>query len=194
MPAKAPMSRVAVPPDGADEEVMRTYLQKLCDGDPQKLATVADMDQEAVTDDLWESTEMSLANAIIEGAEQPGPETAQGNNPAPVEEAAAAPVAVSSPEKATPEATPAAEEIQTPVNPPNVPRSVASYRFPAIMQHHRPLSSQLYSICTFVRKSLRHAMTAGKASTQGHEMAKELHIQLGVMTAELCKVCKLQQK
>ena len=47
---------------------------------------------------------MSLANVIIEGAEQPGPETAQGANPAPVEEAATVMVAVSTPEKSTPAA------------------------------------------------------------------------------------------
>ena len=37
-------------------------------------------------------------------------------------------------------------------------------------------------------------MTTGNASTKGHKMAKEQHMQLGVMTAELHKVCKLQQK
>ena len=180
-------------PKGAEEEVVRTYLQKLCDGDPQKLAALAGMNQEAVPDDLLEPADMSLANAITEGAEQTGPWTAHGDNPVPVE-AAVAPVAVSTPEKVAPEANPAAEEPQTPVNPPKVPRPVAPNRFPATLQHHRPLSSQLCSISTFARESLRHPMTAGKASTQGCEMAKELHTQLGVMTAELCKVCKLQQK
>ena len=37
-------------------------------------------------------------------------------------------------------------------------------------------------------------MTAGKASNQCHKMAKELHTQLGFMTAELHNLCKLQQK
>ena len=37
-------------------------------------------------------------------------------------------------------------------------------------------------------------MTTVKASTQGHRMANELHTHLGVMTAELHKVHKLQQK
>ena len=86
------------------------------------------MNQETVADDLQETAEMSLDNAIIEGAEQPGPVTAQSDDPALVEEAAA-PVVVSTPEKAPPEATPAAEEPQTLVNPPKVPRPVAPYRF-----------------------------------------------------------------
>ena len=103
-------------------------------------------------------------------------------------------MAVSTPEKVAPDGNPAAEEPQTPVNPSKVPRLVAPYRFPATMQHHRPLSSQLCSISTFARESLRHARIAGKAHTQGCEMAKELHTQLGVMTAELHKVYKLQQK
>ena len=147
-----------MPSDRTDEEVVSTYLQKLC-GDNQKLAALA----------------------------------VQVANPAPVEEVAAAPMAVSTPEKAIPETTPAAEEPQTLVNPPKVPWPVAPYKFPATLQCHRPLCPQLYNISTFVRESLRHTMTAGKASTQGCEMAKELHT-LGVMTAELCKVHKLQQK
>ena len=178
-----------MPPKGAGKEVVRTYLQKLCDGDPQKLTALAGMNKETLPDDLQESAEMSLANAIIEGAEQAGPGTAHSDNPVPVEEAAVAPVAVSTPEKVAPEVNPAAEEPQTPVNPPKVPRPVAPYRFPATVWHCRLLSSQLCSISTFARESLRHGMTAGKASNQGHEMAKELHTQLCVMTAELCKVC-----
>ena len=82
-----------MPPKGKDEEVVRTYLQKLCDGDPQKLAALAGMNQETVPDDLQEPAEMSLANAIIEGPEQLGPGTAHGDNPVPVEAAAVAPVA-----------------------------------------------------------------------------------------------------
>ena len=121
---------------------------------------------------------MSLANAIIEGAEQPGPGTTHSDNPVPVEAAAVVPVAVSTPEKVAPEANPTAEMSQTPVNPPKVPRPVALYRFPVTLQDHRPLSSQFCSISNFARESLRHAMTAGKASTQGHKMAKELHTQL----------------
>ena len=183
-----------MPPKGADEEVVRTYPLTLCDGDPQKLAALAGMKQETVPDDLQEPAEMSLVNAIIEGAEQQGPGTAHGDNPVPVGAAAVAAVAVSTPEKVAPEANPAAEEPQTPVNPPKVPRPVAPYRFPANLQHCRPLTLQLHSISTFARESPRHAMTAGKASTQGCKMAKELHTQLGVMTAELHKVCKLQQK
>ena len=166
----------------------------MCDGDPEKLAALAGMNQKTVPVDLQELTEISLASAIIEGAEQPGPGTAHDDNPVPVEAAAVAHVVVSTPEKVVPEANPAAEESQTPVNPPKVPRPVAPYRFPATLQHQRLLSSQLCSISTFARESLRHAMTAGKASTQGHKMAKGLHTQLGVMTAELCKVHKLPQK
>ena len=93
----------------------------------------------------------------------------------PEEAAAVAPVAVSTPEKVAPEANPTAEESQTPVNPPEVPRPVAPYRFPATLQNHRLLSSQLCSIRTFARESLRHAMTTGKANTWGHKMAKESH-------------------
>ena len=111
---------------------MRTYLQKLCDGDPQKLAALEDMNQETVPDDLQEAAEMSLANAIIEGAEQPGPGTANGDNPVPVEEAAVVPMAVSTPEKVAPEVNPAAEEPQTPMNPPKVPRPVTPYRSPRL--------------------------------------------------------------
>ena len=183
-----------MPPKDVDDEVVRTYLQKLCDGDPQKLTAHAGMNQETVPDDLQEPAEMSLVNAIIEGAEQLGPGTAHGDNPVLVEAAALAPVAVSTPEKVTPEANSTAEDPQTPVNPPKVPRLVVPYRFPATLQHHRPLSSQLCSISTFARESLRHAMTTGKASTQSHNMAKELHTQLGIMAAELHKVHKLQQK
>ena len=164
----------AMPPKGAGEEVVRTYLQKLCDGDAQKVAALAGMNKESVPDDMLQPAEMSLANAIIEGAEQPGPGTATSDNPMPVEEAAVARVAVNTPEKVAPEADPAAEKPQTPVNPPKVPWPVAPYRFPATMWHHRPLSSQLCSISTFDRESLRHARTAGKASTQGHKLAKEL--------------------
>ena len=77
-----------MPPDGADEEVVMIYLQKLCDADPQKLAALAGINQETVAGDLQEPAEMSLANAIMESAEQPGPETGQGANPPLVEEAA----------------------------------------------------------------------------------------------------------
>ena len=89
-----------MPPEGANEEMVMTYLQKLSDGYPQKFAALAGMNQQTVVDDLQEPAEMSLANAIIEGAEQPGPETVQSVDPALVEEAAGAPVAASIPEKA----------------------------------------------------------------------------------------------
>ena len=58
-----------VPPENAGGEMVRTYLQRLCNEDPQKLATLAGMDLEATTDDLQEPAEMSLTDAIIEGAE-----------------------------------------------------------------------------------------------------------------------------
>ena len=135
----------AVPPKGADEEVVRTYLQRLCDGDPQKLTTLVGMNQETVPDDLQEPAEMSLANAIIEGAEHPGIWTVHGDNLVPVEAAAVVPVAVSTPVKVAPEAYPTAEAPQTPENPYKVPRPVALCR---------PLSSQLHSISTFARESL----------------------------------------
>ena len=50
----------------------------------------------------YRSLQRCLANAIIEGAEQPGPIKAQGADPALVEEAAeaAAPVALNTSEKA----------------------------------------------------------------------------------------------
>ena len=50
-----------MPPEGADERVVRTYPQKLCDGDPQKLAAQAGVNQETVANDLQEPAEMSLA-------------------------------------------------------------------------------------------------------------------------------------
>ena len=175
----------AVPPENADEEVVRTYLQKLCDGDPQKLAVLAGMNHETIADDLQEPAEMSLTDDIIEGAEQPRPETAQVADPLPVKEAAVVPVDVSTPEKVVLESNPAAEEPQTPVNPPKVPRPVALYRYAATLQCYRPLPSPLHSINTFARESLRHTRTAGKASTQGHELTTEFHTKLGVMTTEL---------
>ena len=183
-----------MPPENADEEVVRTYLQKLCNGDPQKLAALAGMNHETAADDLQESAEMSLTDAIIEGAEQPGPETAQDADPLPMKEAAVVPVDISTPEKVVPESNPAAEEPQTPVNPHKVPRPVAPYRYASTQQCHRPLPSPLCSISTFDRESLRHIRTAGKASTQGHELTTEVHTKLGVMTTELHKVCKLQQE
>ena len=77
------------------------------------MAAIGGINQETVPDDLQEPAEMSLANAIIEGAGQPRPGTAQSDNLVPVEEAAVAPVAVSTPEKVAPEVVPAAEEPQT---------------------------------------------------------------------------------
>ena len=53
----------------------------LCDGDPQKLAALAGMNHETTVDVLQEPAEMSLTDAIIEGAEQPGPETTQDADP-----------------------------------------------------------------------------------------------------------------
>ena len=77
-PVRQPLSKKrkqdpAVPLENADGEMVRTYLQRLCNGDPQKLAALAGMDHEAAADDLQEPAEMSLTDAIIEGAEQPGP-------------------------------------------------------------------------------------------------------------------------
>ena len=76
-----------MPPENADGEMVRTYLQRLCDGDPQKLAALAGMNHETTTDDLQEPAEMSLMDAIIEGAEQPRPGATQDADPLPVKEA-----------------------------------------------------------------------------------------------------------
>ena len=184
----------AVPPENADEEVVRTYLQKLCGGDPQKLAALAGMSHDTTVDDLQEPAEMSLTDAIIEGAEQPRAETTQDADPLPVKEAAVVPVDISTPEEVTPESNPAAEGPQTPVKPPKVPRLVAPYRYTAAWQHHRPLPLPLHSLSTFARESLRHARMAGRTSTQDCELTMKFHTQLGVMTTELCKVCKPQQE
>ena len=137
---------------------------------------------------------MSLTDAIIEGAEQPAPGAAQVADLLPVKEAAVVPVDVSTPEEVVPESNPAAEEPQTPLNPSKVPRQVAPYRYAGTLQCHRPLPSPLCSINTLAREGWRHIRTAGKASTQGHELTTEFHTKLGVMTTELCKVHKLQQK
>ena len=117
-----------VPPDG---EMVRTYLQKLCDGDPQKLAALAGMNHEATMDDLQEPVEMSLTDAIIEGAEQPGPKTDWDANPVPMKEAAAVPVNVSTLEEVATEDNPASEEPRMPVKPPKVLRPVAPYKYAA---------------------------------------------------------------
>ena len=122
---------------------------------------------------------MSLASASIEGAEQPGPETAQGCQHS-----------REGPTRGHPSCRGAPDSSETTKG----AKSCGTYKFPTTLQHHRPLSSEVYSISTFARESLRHALTAGMASTQGHKMAKQLHTQLGVMTPELHKVHKLQQK
>ena len=132
----------AVPPENADGEMVRTYLQRLCDGDPQKLAALAGTNHEATTDDLQEPMEMSLMDAIIEGTEQPRPGTTQDVDPLPVKEAAVVPVDVSTPEEVTPEGNPAIEEAQMPVKLPKVPRPVAPYKYAAAWQCHRPLPPQ----------------------------------------------------
>ena len=54
-----------MPPENADGEMVRTYLQRLCNGDPQKLAALAGVDHEVTADDLQEPAEMSLTDAII---------------------------------------------------------------------------------------------------------------------------------
>ena len=89
------------------------------------------MNQQTVPDGLQEPAEMSLANAIIEGAEQPGPGTAHGDNPVPVEATAVVPVAVSTPEKVAPEANPTAEVPQTPVNPAQGAKACGTLQVPS---------------------------------------------------------------
>ena len=131
----------AVPLENADGGMVRTYLQKLCDGDPQKLAALAGMNHEATTDDLQEPVEMSLMDAIIEGAEQPGPRTNQDANPLRMKEAAAVPVDVSTLEEVATEDNPAIEEPRMPVKLPKVPRPVAPYKYAAARQCLRPLPS-----------------------------------------------------
>ena len=110
-----------VPPENVDRETVRTYLQRLCNGDPQKLAALAGVNNEAITDDLQEPAEMSLMNAIIEGTEQSRPGTNQDADPFPVKEAPVVLVDVSTPEKAAPEGNPAIQEPQMPVKLPKVP-------------------------------------------------------------------------
>ena len=125
----------ALPPENADEEVVRTYLQKLCDGDPQKLAALAGMNHETIADDLQEPAEMSLTDAIIEGCRATlGQRLPRLLTLCQVKEAAVVPVDVSTPEKVVPESNPAAEDPQIPVNPPKVPKLVAPYRYAATLQ------------------------------------------------------------
>ena len=185
---------LAVPPENADGEMVRTYLQRLCNGDPQKLADLAGMNHEATTDDLQEPAEMSLTDAIIEGTEQPRPETAQDADPLPVKEAAVVPVDVSTPEEVAPEGNPAAEEPRMPVKLPKVPRPVAPYKYAAAQQYHRPLPSPLHGLSIIARGSLRQTGSAGKTSTQDCKLTLKLHTQLGAMTRELHRVHKLQQE
>ena len=184
----------AMPSENADEEVVRTYLQKLCDGDPQKLAALAGVNHETTADDLQEPAEMSLTDAIIEGTEQPRPGAVQDADPLPVKEAAVVLVDIRTPEEVAPEGNSAAEETWMPVNLPKVPRPVAPYRYATAWQCRRPLPLPLHGLSTFARGSLRHTGMAGKTRTQDHELTLKLHTQLGAMTTELCKVCKLQQE
>ena len=135
-----------MPLENADGEMMRMYLQRLCNGDPQKLAALAGMNHEATTDDLQEPAEMSLTDASIEGAEQPGPGTDQDADPLPVKEAAVVPVDVSTPEEVATGGTPAVEEPQMAVKPPKVPRLVAPYKYAAAQQCH----SLLHIYCIFL--------------------------------------------
>ena len=137
---------------------------------------------------------MSLTYAIIESTKQPGPGAAQNADPLPVKEAAIVPVDINTPEEVVPEGNSATGEPWTPVKPPKVPRLVVPYRYATAWQCHRPLPLSLCSLSTFARGSLRHTGMAGKTSTQDHELTLKLHIQLGAMTTELCKVHKLQQK
>ena len=183
-----------MPPENVDGEMVRTYLQRLCNEDPTKLAALAGMKLEATTDDLQEPAEMSLTDAIIEGTEQPRPGTDQDADPLSVNEAAVVPVDVSTPEEVAPEGNPAIEELQTPVKPPKVPRPVAPYKYAAAWQCHRPLPSPVHSLSIFARGSLRQTGLAGKTSIWDHVLTLKLHTQLGAMTRELCRVHKLQQE
>ena len=178
----------AVPLENADGEIVRTYLQKLCDGDPQKLADLAGMNHEATTDDLQEPAEMSLTDVIIEGAEQPGPKTDQDANPLPMKEAAAVPVDVSTLEEVATEDNPDIGEPRIPVKLPKVPRPLAPYKYAAAWWCLRPLPSPVQGL------SLRQTGPAGKTSIWDSELILKLHTQLGAMTRELCRFCKLQQE
>ena len=168
----------AVPPENADEEVVRTYLPKLCDGEPQKLAALAGMNQDTAADDLQETAEMSLTDAIIEGAEQHRPETAQNADPLLVKEAAVGPVDIRTPEEVAPESNPAAEEPQTPVKLPKMPRPVAPYRYAPARQCHRLLPLPLCRLSTFAKESLGHTRMAGRTSTWNCELTTNFHTQL----------------
>ena len=184
----------AVPLENVDGEMVRTYLQRLCNGDPQKLAALAGMNHEATTDDLQEPAEMSLMDAIIKGTEQPRAGTDQDADPLPVKEAAVVPVDVSIPEEVAPEGNPAVEEPWMPVKLPKVPRPVAPYKYAAAWWCHRLLPSPVQSLRIFARGSLRQTGLAGKTSIWDHELTLKLHTQLVAMTGELCRVCKLQQE
>ena len=91
-----------------------------------------------------------------------------------VKEAAVVPMDVSTPEEVAPESNPAAEEPQTPVKPPKVPRLVAPYRYAAAQQCHRPLPLPLCSLSTFARESLRHTRMAGKTSNLALQIDHEV--------------------
>ena len=178
----------AVPLENVDGEMVRTYLQKLCNGDPKKLAALADMNHEATTDDLQEPAEMSLTDAIIEGAEQPRPRTDQDAKPLPMKEVAAVPVDISIPEEVAIEDDPVTEDPRMWVKLPKVLRPVAPYKYAAAQQCLRPLPSPMPGL------SLRQTWIAGKASTHDHELILKLHTQLGAMTRELYRVHKHQQE
>ena len=178
----------AVPPENVDGEMVRTYLQRLCNGDPQKLAALAGVDHEATSDDLQEPAEMSLTDAIIEAAEQPGSGIDPDTDPLLMEKAAAVPVDVSTLEEVATEDNLAAEEPSMPIKLPKVPRLAAPYRYAAVQQCLRPLPSPVWSL------SLRQIGPEGKPSTQDHKLILKLHTQLVAMTRELHRVHKLQQE
>ena len=116
------------------------------------------MNHEVTTDDLQEPAEMSLMDAIIEGAEQPRPRTDQDANPLPMKEAAAVPVDVSTPEEVATEDNPTIEEPMMPVKLPKVTRPVAPYKYAAARWCLRPLPSPVQGL------SLRQTGPAGKTS------------------------------
>ena len=148
-----------VPPENVDGEMVRTYLQRLCNGDPQKLAALAGMNNQAITDDLQESAEMSLMNAIIEGTEQPRPGTNQDGDPFLVKEAPVVLVDISTPDEVAPEGNPANQEPWMPVKLPKVPRPVAPYKYAAAQRCYRPLPSPVQGL------SLRQTGSAGKQAS-----------------------------
>ena len=184
---------------------MKAYLLKLCNGDPQKLAVLVGATSrpdagvipetnaytvaEPYADELQKPADLSLAIAIVAGAEYTQEEQTTQTT---VQGEAAVPVASSSPgkERAPKVTCSPDEELQTPVKTPQLPPPTAPWGcqypcgavFPDVQCPH------------LHREDLRHAIAAGMTSTQEADMMKVISTQMGAIAAEVCRMCKLQQE